>query len=303
LRYGSVHEDRQKCDSSRNPSAKRHGKPRRTRGRDRGRATDTGMWPLTCLQLHPYDTPCGILHQPLRCQLLREATFSEPSKSVRTRKPPHLIPITLLLPNYCYSTHCLPLYFLERAMIAGVSQTHGRRETGLCIESKCHCQVMAGPILSVVASAFLIVSPVPAFAEWFGDVYGGIALPESTTAQFDQRLPSSIKAETKLDLDASPTGGVRGGYWFGHASGYLNWFGSSIVGVAGGCVLFPTQGAGSPTGCRTTFSPTHAQATAPEERRIPQRPVPAVRGNRPQFLCRTGQARFACTGYQCRASR
>ena len=73
----------------------------------------------------------------------------------------------------------------------------------------------------------------------------GIAFPESITAQFDQQLPSSVKATTKLDLDASPTGGVRGGYWFGLASGYSNWFGSSIVGVVGDVSYFQRKGPGA----------------------------------------------------------
>ena len=126
-----------------------------------------------------------------------------------------------------------------------VLQTHGCRETGLHIVIKRHCRVVASLILFVVAFVFLMVCPVPAPAEWFGDVYGGIALPESTTAQFDQRLPSSLKTATKLDLDASPTGGVRGGYWFGKPSVVSNWFGSPLVGLAGDVSYFQRNALGA----------------------------------------------------------
>lgn len=81
--------------------------------------------------------------------------------------------------------------------------------------------------------ACLMVYPLSASAEWFGGVYGGIAFSESTTVQFDQRIHSSAKATKKLDLAASPTGGVRVGYWFGNPSGESKWFRSSIMGLRG----------------------------------------------------------------------
>lgn len=92
--------------------------------------------------------------------------------------------------------------------------------------------------LPVWTVAFLIVYPVSASAEWFGDIYGGLAFPERTTARFDQRIPSSAKATTNLELDASPTGGLRVGYWLEKPSGDSQWFRWSMLGVAGDVSYF-----------------------------------------------------------------
>jgi len=118
-------------------------------------------------------------------------------------------------------------------------------EKGLQTVSKCPRRVLTKVDLAVWVIAFLMICPVSASAEWFGDIYGGLAFPESTTARFDQRIPSPIKATTKLELDASPTGGVRVGYWFGNSSWESKWFRSSVIGVAGDVSYFQRTGQGA----------------------------------------------------------
>jgi opacity protein-like surface antigen len=58
-----------------------------------------------------------------------------------------------------------------------------------------------------------LFAPALVFAEWFGDLYGGVAFPETTTATFDQRLPTPANATTTLSIGASPTAGIRVGKW------------------------------------------------------------------------------------------
>lgn len=80
---------------------------------------------------------------------------------------------------------------------------------------------------------------IPSFAsgEWFGDLYGGVALPESVTAQFDQRLPTLAKAARTYDVGSSATFGIRAGKWLGPIGSFL--------GVAGDISYFQRKAEGA----------------------------------------------------------
>lgn len=62
----------------------------------------------------------------------------------------------------------------------------------------------------------LILLPTVASGEWFADLYGGWAFGENSQAVFQQFEPTSISATRQLQFDASPTFGIRGGYWSGN---------------------------------------------------------------------------------------
>jgi len=55
--------------------------------------------------------------------------------------------------------------------------------------------------------------PTMASAEWFVDLYGGWTFGENRPVIFEQFEPTSISATKQLQFDASPTIGIRGGYW------------------------------------------------------------------------------------------
>lgn len=69
--------------------------------------------------------------------------------------------------------------------------------------------------IKVVCSivGLITLPPAMASAEWFGDIYGGWAFGENRSATFQQFEPTPISATTQLQFDASPTVGIRGGYW------------------------------------------------------------------------------------------
>src|SRR5574340_439134 len=69
-------------------------------------------------------------------------------------------------------------------------------------------------VVALICGGWLCMSS-PVSAEWFGDLYGGVAFPENVTAQFDQSLPAPAKATRTYAVGNSPTFGVRAGYWFG----------------------------------------------------------------------------------------
>lgn len=56
----------------------------------------------------------------------------------------------------------------------------------------------------------------PASAEWFVDVYGGIAMVEDTTVTgtITSAFGSVQSAAENVSFDTAPSLGVRGGYWF-----------------------------------------------------------------------------------------
>ena len=58
------------------------------------------------------------------------------------------------------------------------------------------------------------LTSIPAHAEWFGDIYGGIAFSERTTADFSNNL-TGASASIPLDIGGSGLVGARGGRWFG----------------------------------------------------------------------------------------
>jgi len=87
--------------------------------------------------------------------------------------------------------------------------------------------------------------PAGARAEWFGDLYGGVALPESVTAQFDQTLPSQARAARTYDVGSSPTFGIRAGYWLGKPYRDVQWPVSSFVGIAGDVSYFQRKADGA----------------------------------------------------------
>jgi opacity protein-like surface antigen len=78
--------------------------------------------------------------------------------------------------------------------------------------------------------SILTVSPIPASAEWFLDIYGGEASTQdaSVTAEITSYgLFSPVRTEShteKVDLDSSFTMGGRLGYWFEK----LPWLGVSL---------------------------------------------------------------------------
>lgn len=67
-------------------------------------------------------------------------------------------------------------------------------------------------VLALVFGGY-VLSPDLAIAEWFGDLYGGAAFPEGTTARFDQRYPTAAAAKVNLNMGTAPTFGGRVGRW------------------------------------------------------------------------------------------
>jgi hypothetical protein len=59
----------------------------------------------------------------------------------------------------------------------------------------------------------VVLPPTLASGEWFADLYGGYAMGENRSVAFEQFEPTSISATRQLQFDASPTVGIRGGYW------------------------------------------------------------------------------------------
>ena len=60
---------------------------------------------------------------------------------------------------------------------------------------------------------WLLLSPLHAAAEWFVDLYGGVAFPERTTAHFDQRHPAPATGSVSLNMGTATTFGARVGKW------------------------------------------------------------------------------------------
>lgn len=79
---------------------------------------------------------------------------------------------------------------------------------GAITMSRAHrCAVMCAIL------GWLSVIPLDAAAEWFGDLYGGAAFPERTTAYFDQRYPAPATGSVSLNMGTTPTFGARVGKW------------------------------------------------------------------------------------------
>ena len=67
--------------------------------------------------------------------------------------------------------------------------------------------------LTVACMAF-IGMPAGVSAEWFGDLYGGMVVSGLANSTFVQHVPQEQTVPTKNRTAASPTFGVRAGYWF-----------------------------------------------------------------------------------------
>ena len=73
--------------------------------------------------------------------------------------------------------------------------------------------VRAKIALTVLCTAVQLQSGVSR-AEWFGDLYGGIAFSERTTADFSNNLTGTF-ASVPFDIGGSAVVGARGGRWWG----------------------------------------------------------------------------------------
>lgn|SRR5574340_437756 len=100
-------------------------------------------------------------------------------------------------------------------------------------------------VVALICGGWLCMSS-PVSAEWFGDLYGGVAFPENVTAQFDQSLPAPAKATRTYAVGNSPTFGVRAGYWFGKPyREEIVWPFSSHFGIAGDLSWFQRKAEGA----------------------------------------------------------
>jgi hypothetical protein len=74
-----------------------------------------------------------------------------------------------------------------------------------------------------LAALVVLLSPVPSHAEWFFDLYAGVAMTEERTARAEvPSLGLSVRART--DPDPTSVFGGRIGYWFG----MLPWLGLAV---------------------------------------------------------------------------
>lgn len=62
--------------------------------------------------------------------------------------------------------------------------------------------------------SLIALPPTVASAEWFGDLYGGVALPGHATADYSEMQPTAVNLTRRLDLGPGPALGLRAGYWF-----------------------------------------------------------------------------------------
>jgi opacity protein-like surface antigen len=79
--------------------------------------------------------------------------------------------------------------------------------------------------------------PTMTSAEWFGDLYGGAALPGRATAHYSQMQPIAVNVTRQLDLGTGPAIGLRAGYWFARfpwlgVAGDLSYFSRSAEGTS-----------------------------------------------------------------------
>jgi opacity protein-like surface antigen len=89
---------------------------------------------------------------------------------------------------------------------------------------------------TVLLLSWLVMAPVLAYAEFFGDLYGGATLPGHAAASHTQTQPTAANLTRQLDFDAGPTLGFRAGYWFAR----FPW-----LGVAGDLSYFSRKAEGA----------------------------------------------------------